>query len=182
MLAAIHEPAPVNLHRRRVEGRLARRRRAVGLRERLGEDVTFLDDPRINRGAARLVVRPLAVTHGQVVGQLAGPEHGGRMHVEGKRRGAAPAPELGGNAGVGTEVSTEPAIALVDGEAEEARFAQIGIVLVREPRFLVVGPPARQKAVPPQLAGNTDQFLGRHHDSWLKNSSTAPVNAAGVST
>ena len=138
VLDAAHAPAALHLSRRGAEGRLACRGGAVGLRERLGEDGAVLDDALVDPGAAALVQRAVLGRHGQVVRDLARPQHAAGVHVEGERGGAAPAAQLGGHERVGRVVGAEAAVALRDGEGEEAGLAEVGIVLEGERRLAIV--------------------------------------------
>ena len=159
VLDAAHAPAALHLARRGAEGRLARRGGAVGLRERLGEDGAVRDDALVDPRAAALVQRAVLGRHGQVVRDLARPQHAAGVHVEGERGGAAPAAQLGGHERVGRVVGAEAAVALRDGEGEQAGLAEVGVVLEGERRLAIVAMGARGEAVAAQRADQLDEAL-----------------------
>ena len=68
------------------------------------------------------------------------------MHVPGERGRAAIAADLGGHRAVGAEACAQPAVGLRHAEGEQARFAQVAVVLGREAGVAVVGGGARGEA------------------------------------
>ena len=120
------------VHRHGPGGEAGRLARGPTLAERLCVDVAVLDDAPPHGGPAPVVGDPVLVGHGQVVGDLAGEEHGRRVHVEGQRRGAAVPAQFLRDQGVGHEVGPQPAVLLGDAQGQEPRLAHIGEVLVGE--------------------------------------------------
>ena len=68
-------------------------------------------------------------------------------------------PELGGHERVGRVVGAEAAVALRDGEGEQAGLAEVGVVLEGERRLAIVAMGARGEAVAAQRADQLDEAL-----------------------
>src|SRR5438093_13767436 len=101
------------------------------------------------------------------------------MHVERERGGVAPTPELRRDEAVGGEIGPEAAVAAWNGQAEEARLAEIVEVREREGRLLVVPGRARREPVAAEPAGGLDEFalpFGErrivHGDSLLRSAAS----------
>ena len=170
-LAARHAIAALGGHRHGAEARSGTRRLALG--ERLGMDDAAADHslPQVRPGFGEMsghgpvwIQLAPALAGQQCLGDRAGEQRSGGVHVERQRRGGAMPTHLLGHERVAHEVGTQPAGLGGHAQAQEPGIGQVGPVLVREAGIAVVLGCALGKRRP-QLGhpGHELGSLGRQH-------------------
>ena len=159
MLDPVDPVAALDRPCHRAERRLAGSGGAVRLGKGLGEQHALLDDAAEQGLAPAVVPGAHGIGHVEFVGQARCPEQGGGVHVEGQRRGRAPAAQFGRDQGVSPVVGAHAAMLFRDRQGEKAGFAQVGIILERKQVPGVQFGGARAEPVAPQLADAADQVF-----------------------
>ena len=127
-------------------------------RRELGVDGAVADDALVVQPAALVVLGALLNRHHQVVGQRAGPQRGGHVHVPGQRGGAAIAAELGRGEAIGAVAGAEAAVSLGDADGEQALGMHVAEVLDRKGGVAIVLGSARRQHALAEPAGSFDQL------------------------
>ena len=95
-------------------------------------DLAVLDHTAEHLGAPALVGLTLLGTHVEQVGHLAGPQHGGVVHIEGEASRSAVASNLLGDPHVVGVTCAHPAVLLRDAQGQKTPLTQVVEVSPRE--------------------------------------------------